>query len=256
MYKLMIVDDEPMVVEGIRDGIPWETYDVQVVAYAYNGTEALTLCRQETPDIIITDIKMPGISGLDFISQAQQIVPHARFIIVSAFELFSYAQTAITLNVQAYLVKPVRSTVIVNTVLQAIQNIQNDRNHPKFQTGETEMVSYNMIEQAKAYIDQHIHEEIALGDVAACVNLSPAYFSRVFKKEVGMAFVDYVRLVKVKKAKLLLTTTNRKVYEIAQDLGYQSIRYFIAIFKAAQGETPQEYRNSHQRRRGDTQERR
>lgn len=250
MYKLMVVDDEPMVVEGIRDGIDWEQYGIIVCACAYNGSQGMELCRRELPDIIITDIKMPGLNGLDFISEAQQIVPCARFIIVSAFELFSYAQTAISLNVQAYLVKPVRSAVIVDTVLQAVQSIEKDRNHPKFQQREQEeAVGYDMVERAKLYIDSHIHQEISLGDVAACVNLSPSYFSRLFKKEVGMAFVDYVRYMKVEKAKLLLTTTNQKVYEIAEDLGYQSVRYFIAIFKAAQGETPQEYRTSHQKRR-------
>ena len=129
MYKLMIADDEPIVVEGIRDGIDWKQYGIEVVGCAYNGTEAEELCRKKIPDIIITDIKMPGVDGLDFLSSVRHIVPHARFIIVSAFELFSYAQTAIELNVQAYLVKPVRSSVIVNTVLQAVQSIQNDRNH-------------------------------------------------------------------------------------------------------------------------------
>jgi YesN/AraC family two-component response regulator len=250
----MIADDEPIVVEGIRDGIDWKQYGIEVVGCAYNGAEAEELCRKKIPDIIITDIKMPGIDGLDFLSSVRHIVPHARFIIVSAFELFSYAQTAIELNVQAYLVKPVRSSVIVNTVLQAVQSIQNDRNHPNFQlpAEQEEAAGYDMVERAKGYIDVHIYQDISLGDVAEYVNLSPSYFSRLFKKETGIPFVDYVKVCKTQKAKILLTTTNKKVYEIARDLGYQSIRYFIAIFKACQGETPQTYRIRHLKKAKET----
>jgi two-component system response regulator YesN len=245
----MIADDEPIVVEGLRDGIDWKQYNIEVVGCAYNGIQAEEVCRKELPDIIITDIKMPGADGLDFLFSVRHIVPHARFIIVSAFELFSYAKTAIELNVQAYLVKPVRSSVIVNTVLQAVQSIQNDRNHPGFQPAEQENAAgYDMIEKAKKYIDEHIYQEISLGDVAEYVNLSSSYFSRLFKKETGTAFVDYIKVCKVEKAKILLATTNKKVYEIAQDLGYQSIRYFIAVFKACQGETPQAYRIKYTRK--------
>lgn len=252
MYKLMIVDDEPMVVEGMRDGINWKQYGIEVAACAYNGAEALERCREVLPDIIITDIKMPGLDGLDFISAALSYVPHARFIIISAFEEFSYAQKAISLNVQAYLVKPVRISLLVSTVQQAVQSIKTDKNHPGFlleETASNEISGYDMAEKAKLYIDQHIHQEISLNDVAKHVNLSPSYFSRTFKKESGMAFVDYVRHVKMEKAKILLATTNQKVYEIAQNLGYLSIRYFIAIFKSQQGETPQEYRTNYLKRR-------
>ena len=112
-------------------------------------------------------------------------------------------------------------------------------------------MGYNMVDKAKKYIDAHIYQDISLGDVSEYVNLSPSYFSRLFKKETEMAFVDYVKACKTEKAKLLLTTTNKKVYEIAEELGYQSIRYFIAIFKACQGETPQAYRNRSLKRPGE-----
>ena len=132
MYKLMIADDEPIVVEGLRDGIDWKRYNIEVVGCAYNGIQAEEVCRKELPDIIITDIKMPGADGLDFLFSVRHIVPHARFIIVSAFEVFSYAKTAIELNVQAAIrAKSIGAThVIVSRLTRSRWIWEQDKTDP------------------------------------------------------------------------------------------------------------------------------
>lgn len=124
MYKLLIVDDEPNLVEGLRDGINWQEYDVEVVGVAFNGQEALLLCAELLPDIILTDIKMPKMDGLTFIDRIKGLVPEAKLIIISAFEQFDFARRAILLGVSAYLVKPVRPRVVLAEVEKAVQELQ------------------------------------------------------------------------------------------------------------------------------------
>ena len=117
MYQMLIVDDESILVEGIRDGISWEEYGIHVGATAGNGVEALHCCLQYLPDIIIADIKMPEMDGFEFIKKAKEFVPSAQIIIISAFEQFSYAQQAIELGVNFYLVKPIKPRDIIEKVL-------------------------------------------------------------------------------------------------------------------------------------------
>ena len=119
MYRLMIVDDEPTIVEGIRDSINWPEYGILPPLTALNGIEALALIQETPPDIVIADIKMPEMDGLAFSAHVRQAVPHAKIIILSAFEQFDYAKRAIELGVTSYLVKPVKRAAILDETLKA-----------------------------------------------------------------------------------------------------------------------------------------
>lgn len=241
LYRMMIVDDEPYVVEGIRDSIPWSKYGVRVCAEAYDGLSALEKARQTRPDIIIADIRMPELNGMAFIEQARAFLPEAKFILISAFAEFEWAQKALSLGVLQYLVKPVRMTEIIDAVKRAASAL--DAQEQARQAARRQDASgMEGMEAAKAYIRAHWQENVTLSEVAAHVSFSPSYLSRRFKKETGHLFVDYVKQVKFDHAKRLLETTGMKVYEISALLGYQSVQYFTTMFKQMAGQSPFEYR--------------
>ena len=154
LYRMMIVDDEPYVVEGIRDSIPWSKYGVQVCAEAYDGLSALEKARQTRPDIIIADIRMPELNGMAFIEQARAFLPEAKFILISAFAEFEWAQKALSLGVLQYLVKPVRMTEIIDAVKRAASALSAQEQTRQATLGQDAAGAEGM-EAAKAYIRAH-----------------------------------------------------------------------------------------------------
>lgn len=252
MYKMMIIDDEMIVAEGIRDTIPWSKYQVDAGAIADNGLTALNLCISYRPDIILADIQMPGMNGLEFIEKAKELLPNAIFIIISAYEKFSYAQRALELGVRYYLVKPILEKDIVEKVKKCIAVLQtsSQSSTPEKTSGFPEISRDNdfhrmVIKEACNYIETRPCKSISLTDVANHVALSPAYFSTLFKQEMQLSFIEYVKKHKIERACHLLSHTNLKVYEICDELDYKSVQYFTTLFKECTGITPLEYREKY-----------
>ena len=116
MLKVLIADDEHKVCQLIEKLVDWEALDMQVVAVAENGIQALEQIREYTPDIAITDIRMPGYDGLELVHLAKEYNPKMEFIIISGYRHFEYAQTAIRYGVSAYLLKPIKKDELQETL--------------------------------------------------------------------------------------------------------------------------------------------
>lgn len=117
-YKVLLIDDEAEIREGMAFRIPWEALGLTICGTAENGVEALELAEKQHPDIIITDIQMPFMDGLSFIQKAQKMLPLSKFIVFSGYERFEYAQKAISLHVTEYLLKPFSSQELVEVLIQ------------------------------------------------------------------------------------------------------------------------------------------
>lgn len=133
MYKMLVVDDEPNMVEGITHGISWRQYEVGEVFAAYNAMEAMDICGQEEPEIIITDIRMPGMDGLEFVDKIREELPDTEILLISAFEEFAYAKRAIGLKVASYLVKPVRPRDLIREVCMCIKRMDEKKERREYQ---------------------------------------------------------------------------------------------------------------------------
>ncbi len=106
MYKVVIIDDEPIIVEGLKKTVNWGNFQCQVVGVAFSGEEGLTLIRNEKPDIIFTDIQMPRLDGLTMIAAIKSEFPNTQVTILTGYRDFDYAQKAIRLGVARFLLKP------------------------------------------------------------------------------------------------------------------------------------------------------
>ena len=244
MYKLLIVDDEPAIVEGIRQSINWEDHGIAPPDYAFNGNEALEKCRLRPPDIVITDIKMPGMDGLELSGELRKIAPHARIIILSAHGEFDFARKAIGLKVNSYMLKPVKRKALLDEVIKMCgeldQYFAEGQKKLPLPAGSAEVAS---IRQAQEYIQENIMSRVSLEDLAEYMSLSPSHLSKLFRKKTGVSFIEYVKRAKIERAKHLLKNTNLKVYEICDSLSYQNLQHFSILFKSQTGMTPLEYRN-------------
>ena len=348
MIKIILVEDDVEMLEGLTHVIDWEEYGFTVVGTARNGAKALNLVEKIRPDVILTDITMPMMNGLELIRQAKKVQPGIKSIIISCHEEFEYAQEAIRLQADEYLLKhTLTDEVLIQTITKLKQNISDDVHQlhkqygfdtidedaangqsyriselaelydiyaPKLKAAVKEqdttslisaadellenagdkykqnllntILSKIMIElaltmpdtrginvevlqlkdnitfrnaiqlivekieasrhnttnadilKAIGYIEKNLGNNISCKNVANHINMNSNYFSRLFKKEIGQSFSDFVLQKRIDKATELLYNTNHTIQEIVDMVGIESISYFYRIYKRMTGGTP------------------
>ncbi|MGG1398053.1 response regulator [Bacillus salipaludis] len=124
MYKLLIVDDEKVVIEGLLSAVDWHEHQIEVVGTAMDGNNAYRLIEENEPNIVMADIRMPGLNGLDLIQKVKDVYPDTAFIIISGYTQFDYAKRAIELEAVDYLTKPIELDEIIAAVKRAIQKYE------------------------------------------------------------------------------------------------------------------------------------
>lgn len=130
MYKLMLVDDERLILDGLKYILDWESLGIEIVHIAVNGKEALDKFKEEPVDIIITDINMPVLTGLELIKEVKKFDDNVSFIVLSGYDEFSYAQKAIGLGVENYILKPIDDMELEETIKKICEKkIELENNH-------------------------------------------------------------------------------------------------------------------------------
>ena len=129
MYKLMIVDDEQSIRRGIANGIPWNEWGFEVTAQASNGVEALEMIKQSKPDVVLSDIRMPEMDGVELMKRLNSEYPEIKIIILSGYSDFEYLNTAIKNNITEYLLKPTDIDEFEETFKRLKKKIDDDQSH-------------------------------------------------------------------------------------------------------------------------------
>lgn len=127
MFKIVIADDEVKVCRLIQNVIDWKSLDAEIVGIAHDGIRALEIIQNEEPDIVITDIRMPGYDGIQLIEKAKKISPKSRFIIVSGYRQFDYAHNAIKFGVEDYLLKPLKEEELLEIITKMLEKKKQSR---------------------------------------------------------------------------------------------------------------------------------
>jgi len=250
--SMLIVDDEPIISQGLRYTIPWETYGVDVIGEAADGKEALEIIAQQPVDLVLTDVRMPEMDGIELAKTIQAEFPVTRVIIISGYEEFEYAREALRYGVRDYLLKPVDIDQLLDTVQKMKEEIVREKessvqeeqnNWTAFLQKENEEKKSWVIEKAKEYILAHFQGDLKASEVANELHITPNYFSMIFKKEMGKSFNEYLNDIRIEKAKYLLMDTSDRVFEIATEVGYKEYKYFVQVFRKKTGMTPTDYRD-------------
>lgn len=247
MYKVVVVEDEKRVRQGIVMGTDWSKINCLVMGEAANGEEGIAMIRKCKPDIVITDIRMPKMMGLEMIEKIQELGLEPHVIFLTAYDDFVYAQQAVKLSAADYLLKPFKDGELESTILKIIEKDKRDTERKEQKNQELKMDpgdKSKYIMDAIAYVDEnYANPNISVKAVADYLGISEGHLSHLFRKETDSTLMAFVTKRRMRVAMSLLQDYRHKIYEVAEQVGYRNITYFSATFKKYVGVSPSEYQN-------------
>ena len=261
--KILLLDDSVSTTALIKKSIAWDLLHIDEVFTAEDPFTAEELLTHEHVDIILCDIEMPGMNGLDFMRKQRALGNNAICLFLTAYAEFEYAKQAIEVNGTDYILKPFSLDDLTEKIRSACQTAarlsrdsdyikygriwlenqnklpEGDRNKLLSSDEEKENTG---IQKVKNYIKDHYTEKITLNELAQVVGYNPSYLSTLFKKKEGISPLDYLNTIRINQAKLFLAGSDFSISDIAMMVGFNSVSYFNHMYKAEVGLTPGEYR--------------
>lgn len=263
MIRLLIADDERLEREALVDMVSRRFVEHEIVTeVAENGRKAADTAILWGADLILMDIEMPGMNGLDAARAVLAQRPSCRVIFVTAYSLFQYAHEAVHLGACDYLLKPVDPDELEASIRRAIRQVEAERRlealapvqpepEPELSAPEAEDAPHAESENSQTalvmahvrrYLEDNYMFDISLDSVGEILHISPAYLSAQFKKYQKMNFLDCLTELRINAAKELLNDPFRSSAEVASMVGYEDASYFARAFKKRTGVTPTQYR--------------
>ena len=221
MIRAVVVDDEPNTESILRYFIERGDLPIEIAGTANNGGTAVDVIKRVKPDVVFLDIRMPIMNGFEVMTE----IPDAKFIIVTAYDTFEYAQKALRLGAADILLKPVELQAVIEAVGRA--------------TG-WNLTDNKVVNEIERYIYQNYSEQISLTQLSEKFFLTQSHISRLFKKHMGVTVVDYINRVRIEHARKMLEE-GRSVKETSEKVGYNALNNFYKCFRKFAGTTPAGY---------------
>lgn len=225
MKTAIIIDDERSSGEMIKFFLKDGNVPIKIIGEAECGITGIEMINKLNPDIVFLDIKMPGKSGIEVMEDIYENSESINIIVVTAYDYFEYAQSALRLGAKDILLKPIDKEQLYTTIKRVIGYNYTD-NH--------------LFNQVLEYINKNYARDISLSSCADLFHTSSNHISRLFKRYTGVKYSEYINVLRIKRAKELLGD-NHPIKEVALDVGYNNLNYFYKKFKKATGMTPRQY---------------
>lgn len=279
MYKVMLVDDEPIIVEGLSRSIPWEKWNCEVVATANDGLEGKERIEQYKPNILFMDICMPEMDGLTLIAAIKSEYPDTEVCILTGFRDFEYAQKAIRLGVTRFLLKPSNMDELEEAISAMCENLKkksitgderaaaedtdekksgaaeeagdtptgnnggaSSSDDPAAQPHESASSSF-IVKNALKYIEANYNQKLTLSEVAEKTYVSQWHLSKLLNRHTGQSFSDILNHCRIEHAKKLLEDPSLRIGDISDAVGFLDLAHFSRVFKKQEGMSANEWRN-------------
>lgn len=255
MYKVMVVEDEDLIRKGLVYVFDWTKYDCVVIGEAANGQEALDLINVQVPDIIITDIRMPLMDGIQLLEAIKD--KKIETIILSGYAEFEYAKKAISYGVTEYILKPISHEKLGSILKGLCKKIRVKSLSGQIEERMKVMDQFQVLDleiyyirsdyhsrytpKALAYIQENYGGKINIDQVASALEVSGAYLRKNFKLDTGHTFNDFLTRYRIQKALNLMLGSDYKIYQIAEMVGFSDYKYFSQVFKNHVQYTPSDF---------------
>ncbi len=246
MWKILIADDEAMERNALSELLHEKLGHIADVRTAKDGPSAVEIATLWKADILLMDIEMPGMNGIEATQSIKRLLPNAVVVFLTAYGIFEYAQEAIRLGVTDYILKPAEDNVVLEVVCRAIKSFEKEVSAPAcapVQSTQPLDKNCKIMQQVQAYLEKNYKQDISLEGLAQTLDFSPFYFSKLFKQHFGITFVEYLTDIRINIAKSILQDTAKSAKDIGEQVGYPNPNYFVKLFKKKTGMTPTEYRN-------------
>lgn len=246
MYKLLIVDDEQMIRNGILKLVDFSKLGIAEIYEASNGAEGLSMFIRHAPQLVLLDINLPLMNGLDLARAIKERAPHTKIAMLTGYDYVDYAINAIKIGVDDYTLKPVGKQDVTDVISRLIERYEGEMVKEEVENIIASIIDTKSEDSNKQRIKELIevmlpNKDLSLTGVAQSLGYTPNYLSTLFKSLFGIPFQDYVLAQRLEKAKLLLLTTNLKNYEVAERVGFDDVNYFGTRFKRKYGVSPKQY---------------
>ncbi len=249
MYSLLIADDEYEIRNGLANLFPWQDLGFQPIGTAENGKKALEFIEHHPVDVLLCDIMMPVMTGIDLARILHERYPAIKMIFLSGYRDFEYAQKALSYGVKKYVVKPTKYHELFGIFQQLKAELDNERMEagPDAPAAPEEWLDSGFHDRIIAIINDYVeksYREATLGRAAELVRMSPFYVSKLYKSKTGQNFSWYLLSVKMRKAAEFLRDVDCRTAEISELVGYGTPKSFTRAFKQYYGVNPREFRNA------------
>lgn len=255
IYKVVIVDDEPIISEGLKKVIDWNEFNCRVVATADSARAGAETIRQEKPHILITDIKMPGNDGLYMLAGLKSEFPDMQVTVLTGYGDFEYAQRAIRLGICSFLLKPSKMDELTEALREMTRRLdeiyESHRSEEVEELSQLDLCSEEpsdsnsfIVRRALMVLEESCSDKISLSEVAERCYVSQWHLSKLLNKTTGKSFYDLLNEIRIKKAKELLCDPKLRISDISDMVGYSDVSHFSRVFKKETGFSANEYRNN------------
>lgn len=262
MKTLLIAEDEKQIRRGIRAIVERSGLPVGEVLECKNGLEALALLEAGPVDVMIADIRMPGMDGLELVRRAAELAHPPLVLAISGYSEFSYAVEMLRHGVRDYLLKPVAPEKLV----KALANLEGEiaareeaakgltdkhllralLSEPQLEGAQAgtghEGKNSRRIAEAMEYLHEHFREDVDMAQLSGLIGMNYAQFSYLFKQRTGMGYLAYLKALRLDESKRLLCETGLRIRDISAQTGFKSDKHFMKVFREAVGISPGEYR--------------
>lgn len=243
MYKIVIIEDEDIIRNGLIQMVHELMDQCRVVAEARNGKEGIKVIESSKPDIVLLDLNMPIMNGLEML----EALPQNLFstIVISGQSEFEYAKKAIQYDVVSYLLKPIDAKSLKESIEKAIDVLEMKRRYISERKKDPYEIFRNYKDtdsvtliKAIQYIEDNIGQKILMDDLVEYTKRSVTSINNRFQRDFGMTFNEYLTRLRIQKAIDLMANKELHLYEVAQRVGFADYKYFNQVFKKVVGESP------------------
>lgn len=249
MFRVVLLDDES-ITGGLAQSVLWEKHGCTVVDAASNGENGVTLIRKIQPDIVITDILMPGLNGLEMIAALREDFPQMQIAILTGCREFDCVRQAMRLGVVRYMLKPLNLDEMEEALAHMTERLFEYRQlfafvparKDKKEPDAAEVDSF-VVRNAIGYLHRNYSGKITLQNVADHVYVSQWHLSKLLKKHTGENFVDILQQIRIEKAKELLKDPSLRINDVANMVGFSDTTHFSKTFKKITGSAAGKYRD-------------